>query len=344
MKIVTVMAGRQSGGAETYSTDVMLQLHATGVAQVVVMARHAPRFQELQAAGMRMAPEVLDAPFSWLNKRALRSLVEKEKPDILHTWMRRAASLVPGGLSQPVIGWFGGYYEPRHFHRCTHFVGVTEDIVAHMKRNGVPANRAFYIPTFPTILDQPPTPRAALDTPEGAKVFLTLSRLHEKKGLDTFLRALAKTPGAFGWIAGDGPLEGELKALAHTLGLTDRVRFLGWRNDRAALLRAADVCVLPSRYEPFGTVILEAWAAGVPFIAARSAGPEATVRDGVDGLLVPIDDVDALAAAMQRASSDATLRQQLVAEGRASYERSFTPEAVTRQWLQFYGDLVARRI
>jgi glycosyltransferase involved in cell wall biosynthesis len=289
-----------------------------------------------------MAPRVLDAPFTWLQKRALRRLLQEEKPDIVQTWMRRAASIVPGGLAQPVVGWFGGYYEPRHFHRCTHFVGVTKDIVAHMQQKGVAANRAFYIPTFPTVLEEAAASRASLDTPETAKVYLTLSRLHPKKGLDTFLKALAKMPGCYGWLAGDGPLESELASLAKELGIADRVRFLGWRTDRGALLRAADVCVLPSRYEPFGTVILEAWAAGTPFVAARSAGPAAHVQDGEDGLLVPIDDVKALADAMTKASEDDGLRQKLIANGRASYERDFTPEAVTRHWLQFYGDLAAR--
>lgn len=344
MKIVTVMAGRQSGGAETYSTDVMLQLHEAGLEQVVVISRDAPRYGELERAGLKMAPRVLDQPFTWLQKRALRRLLQEEAPDIVHTWMRRAASIVPGHIAQPVIGWFGGYYEPRHFHRCTHFVGVTQDIVAHMRRKGVSEKRSFYIPTFPTILDAPPVSRASLDTPEGAKVFLTLSRLHPKKGLDTFLKALAAMPGCYGWIAGDGPLQGELEALARELGVAERVRFLGWRDDRGALLRTADVCVLPSRYEPFGTVILEAWAAGTPLVAALSAGPAAHVRDGVDGLLVAIDDASALAAAMQKAASDDGVRQRLIAEGRASYERSFTPAAVTRQWLDFYSDLAARKI
>ncbi|MDX2205436.1 MAG: glycosyltransferase [Hyphomicrobiaceae bacterium] len=345
MKIVTVMAGRQTGGAETYSTDVMLKLHEAGLEQVVVMSREAPRYAELERAGLRMAPRVLDHPFTWLQKRALRRLLEEERPDIVHTWMRRAASIVPGGLAQPVIAWFGGYYEPRHFHRCTHFVGVTKDIVAHMHRRGVSAGRAFYIPTFPTVLEEPRIPRAPLDTPDTAKVLLTLSRLHPKKGLDTFLKALAGLPDDYyAWIAGDGPLRGELEALAAGLGVSDRVRFLGWRTDRGALLRSADVCVLPSRYEPFGTVILEAWAAGTPLVAAMSAGPAAHVRDGVDGLLVAIDDVEALATAMRRAASDEELRRRLIAEGCASYERSFTPAAITRQWLEFYAELATRRI
>ncbi len=166
-------------------------------------------------------------------------------------------------------------------------MGVTRDIVAHMVKNGVPADRAHYIPTFPVITPLPPLDRATLNTPSDAKVLLTLSRLHEKKGLDTFLRAVQGLPGCVAWLAGDGPLQAELENLAVELGIAERVRFLGWRTDRSALLRAADICVLPSRYEPFGTVILEAWAARTPLVACASAGPAAHVIDGVNGLAHP---------------------------------------------------------
>ena len=90
---------------------------------------------------------------------------------------------------------------------------------------------------------------------------LALARLHEKKGLDTLLDATAKVPGLYVWIAGEGPLEAELKAHCTRLGLDDRVRFLGWRNDRGALLAASTFVAFPSRYEPFGTVTVDAWAA-----------------------------------------------------------------------------------
>jgi hypothetical protein len=205
-----------------------------------------------------------------------------------------------------------------------------------MVKNGVPADRAHYIPTFPVITPLPPLNRAMLNTPPGAKVLLTLSRLHQKKGLDTFLHAVKDLPGCVAWLAGDGPLQDQLEKLVADLGIAERVRFLGWRTDRSALLRAADICVLPSRYEPFGNVILEAWAAETPLVACASAGPAAHVVDGVNGLLTPIDDVAALREALARVLSDEALRQSLIANGFETYSQDFTPEAVTAQWIAFY--------
>ncbi len=341
MRILQIMAGRGHGGAETYSADVLLRLHQAGIDQCVVMSPQAPRYAELEKAGLRMASDILSAPFRPWQKFRLWRLIRKEKPDAIHCWMRRAASLLPRKAvldkkTIPVVGWFGGYYNPKHFRSCKFFVGVTKDIVRHMVENKIPADHAFYIPTFPDIVTVPPADRSTLATPRDAKVFLALSRLHPKKGLDVLLTALRNFPEAYVWLAGDGPLLNELETLARELGVIDRVRFLGWRTDRSALLRAADVCVLPSRYEPFGTVILEAWAAGTPLVACRSDGPVAHIEDTVNGMLVPIDDAPGLAHAMRRVLNDDVLRRQLVAQGYATYIKNFTPEAVTQQWALFY--------
>jgi glycosyltransferase involved in cell wall biosynthesis len=119
------------------------------------------------------------------------------------------------------------------------------------------------------------------------------------------------------------------------------VRFLGWRTDRGALLAAADICVLPSRWEPFGTVMLEAWAADRPLVAAASQGPAALVKDGVNGLLVPIDDAAALSGAIRRILDDPALARQLAAQGRAEYGAGFTREAVTARMIALYSAILA---
>ena len=212
-----------------------------------------------------------------------------------------------------------------------------------MRANGVAAERSTYIPTFPSVDDLPPLDRATLDTPEDANLLLTLSRLHPTKGLDTLLLALTDLPDCYLWIAGDGPMRAELEALARSAGVIGRVRFLGWRNDRGALLRAADICLLPSSYEPFGTVILDAWSTHCAFIACDSAGPRAHLREAENGMLVRAGDPAALAAAIRAVTTDPQLRDRIVANGYADYQARFTREAVTRQWMSYYEKLAARR-
>jgi glycosyltransferase involved in cell wall biosynthesis len=339
MRILHVMASRANGGAETYAADMIESLHAAGLAQLAIVPRASLHHDRLATAGVALAAGVLDAALHAWRRRRVAEAIDGFRPDIVHCWMRRAASLVPT-LELPVIGWFGGYYDPARFQRCSHFVAVTPSIVDHLLARDIPRARAHYVPTFPTLEAGPPADRACLATPADATVLLSLSRLHEKKGLDVLLRALCELPGCVAWLAGDGPLAARLQALAVALGVADRVRWLGWRTDRGALLRAADVCVLPSRWEPFGTVMLEAWAAATPLVAAASQGPSALIRDGDNGLLTPVDDAPALAAAIRRLIKDPVLKARLIRHGLADYQNGYTREAVTRQLIALYRAII----
>ena len=338
------MAGRRNGGAELYSTDIMLSLHEAGLDQLCVLHPKALRVPVLRAGGVKVETGVLAAPFAFWQRARLRQLIAAYKPDIIHCWMRRAVSLVRPGDARAVIGWYGDYEEQeKHFSACTHFIGVTRDLVRHAYDHGAAPGTAHYVPTFSSVEDAPALDRATLDTPADAKVLLTLSRLHQVKGLDIAIRALRQLPDCYLWIAGDGPEEAALKALATELGVAGRVRFLGWRTDRGALLRAADICLLPSRYEPFGTVILDAWCTDTPFVACESDGPRAYIRDRHNGMLVPADDPAALTGAIRAVLDDETLRQRIVATGAAQIHAEFTRTAVTTRMIATYEAILGGR-
>ena len=158
------------------------------------------------------------------------------------------------------------------------------------------------------------------------------------------LQALTIETRAYLWIAGDGPLRAELQTLARELGVAERVRFLGWRDDRDALFAAADICVFPSRYEPHGTVTMEAWGHRTPLVAAASKGPAAYVRDGEDGLLVPTDDAPALAAAIGRVIDQPALADRLTEGGWRRYRAEYTEEACVAGYLDLFERLLAERV
>ena len=336
-----VMLSRKNGGAETYCADTIEALDDAGVSQVVAYHPQAARLQGLTARGISSlftsSWQAVPPLAPWWIARGLKV----HRPTVIHCWMRRAAQAVPK-TKIPVIGWFGGYYDVEKFQRCDHFIGVTPDIVDHMVRSGVARENTSFIHTFSSATDTGLVRRCDLDTPDQATVLLILSRLHQKKGIDIAIRALVDLPGCYLWIAGDGELEGTLKAQAADLGVADRCRFLGWRDDRGALLRASDICLLPSRYEPFGTVMIEAWAADRPLIAAASAGPAGFLRDGVDGLLTPIDDVPALVTAIRRIGTDAGLKERMVAAGSVRYQAEFSKERTVEALLKVYRDLTGK--
>jgi glycosyltransferase involved in cell wall biosynthesis len=336
-----IMAGAPHGGAETFYADLVLALHESGLEQVAVTRRDTDRAERLRQAGVPLVGYPR-APFPAWGRMAVGGLIRRHKPDVIQVWQGRAASHLPH-TAVPAIGWFGGYYDIARYGNCDQFVAVTRDIRRHVIESGCPEDQAHAIHTFALLDDAPAAPRAAWGTPDNVAVILVLARLHEKKGIDTLLRALALTNGTWLWIAGDGELRPELERLAGKLGVADRVRFLGWRTDRAALLRAADLLALPSRYEPFGTVMIEAWQTGVPLIACAAVGPAAYVQDGRNGLLVPIDDSSALAVAIRRAVEDKALRATLIAGGRASYEADFTKAKIVAAYTELYQKVADRR-
>ena len=343
MRVMQVMAGGDHGGAETFFVDLVSALQRRGLEQRAVIRRNPERAEILRAADVPLSELRFGGPLDLWTKPALKREVQRFRPDIVQTWMVRATKACPAsppGQAFVHVGWLGGYYKPPHFRACDHVVGVTQDIAEHMRAAGWAEARAHYLPTFAVHEPAAPLDRADYDTPAEAPLLLALGRLHAKKAFDVLLKALPAVPEAWLWIAGEGELRGELERQAAELGVAGRVRFLGWRYDREALLATADLCVFPSRYEPFGTVTIEAWAAGTPLVAAASAGPAGVIRDGEDALLVPIDDVEALGAAMRRLLDEPELAQSLVAAGRRRYEAEFTEEACARQYLAFYESLL----
>ncbi len=341
IKLMHVMAGAPHGGAENIFLESVLALCDAPVSQyVVTRPNNRFRLEQFQAHGIPVSTAAFNAYIRGPTRRTLKKAIARFDPDIVQYWMGRAGTFAMRGRAKNVA-WYGGYYKLARFKACDHHIGLTKDLVRHIVAQGVPAERTALIHTYAEFNETPPVSRSALSTPHDAPLLLALARLHPKKGLDVLLEALVHVPGAYLWIAGEGPIEKDLKALCHRLGLEERVRFLGWRDDRGALLAAADVCVFPSRYEPFGTVTVDAWAAGTPLVAAAAVGPKAYVQDGQNGLLVPIDDAPALAAAIMRVITDDALRRALVEGGRKTYRAQFTKEVFLRDSLAFYRRIVA---
>jgi glycosyltransferase involved in cell wall biosynthesis len=147
---------------------------------------------------------------------------------------------------------------------------------------------------------------------------VTVCRLVPWKGVDGVIDAVAQLPGVRLAVVGDGPERVTLAARARARGVEDRVAFHGSVPHDQVQRRLADaaVFVLNSRYEGFPHVVLEAFGAAVPVVAAAAGGTPEVVRDGVTGLLVPPRDCGALREAVRRVLTDADLRLRLVAGGR----------------------------
>lgn len=338
MRVLQAMAGGEVGGAEEFFMRLVLALHRAGLDQRVAIRHHPRRSAALAEGGLAPVELSYGGLLDWRTPRRLAAEIASYDPDIVLSWMSRAARHVGRVKKRRFVhaARLGGYYDLKYYRRCDHLIGNTEDIVRHIVEGGWPRERAHYLPNFVDAAPAPPLPRAALETPEDAPLLLALGRLHPNKAFDVLVAALADLPGVFLWLAGEGVGHAALLAEAERLGVADRVRFLGWRNDVPALLAAADMLVCPSRLEPLGNVVIEGWAHRRPVVATRSAGPSSLIADGRTGLLVPIDDAGALAAAIRRVIENPELTDDLAAAGRAAYEDRFTEQAVVAAYLDFF--------
>ncbi len=334
MRVLQVMASGLHGGAELFYEDLVPALARAGLDQAAVIRRYPTRAAKLAAAGCRVTMLRFGGPFDILTTLRLAKVAKAEKPDLIMGWMNRACRILPKG-PWANVGRLGGYYDLKYYRRCSQLICNTPDICDYVVREGRPAHKVHYIPNFCPVRDEPAVDRDALGGGD-AKVLLILARLQPAKGIDVALRALPDIKDAVLWIAGDGPEEHRLKRLAADLKLGNRVRFLGWRDDRSALLKAADLCLVPSRHEPFGNVVLNAWSHGIPLVAAASQGPGYLVRDGEDGLLVPVDDPAALAAAANTLLGDRPLARRIVARGLERTAAEFSESAVVARYQAVY--------
>ena len=339
MRVLQVMASGIHGGAEVFYEDLVAALAKRGLDQACVIRPYPARAATLEAAGCRVDMLRFGGPLDLVTPWKLARIAAAEKPDVILGWMNRACTNLPRG-PWVNVGRLGGYYDLKYYRRCQTLICNTPDIADYVVREGRAAKDVHYIPNFCPVGADAPASRTALATPEGVKVLLILARLHEAKGIDIALRALTTIPDAVLWIAGEGPLENQLKHLATELRVATRVRFLGWRDDRSALLRAADVCLVPSRHEPFGNVVVNAWAHDVPVVVAASQGPGFLIADDVDGLKVPVDDAPALAAAVNRVLGDATLAAQLVQGGRNRVESAFSEATVVNRYREVLESVI----
>jgi glycosyltransferase involved in cell wall biosynthesis len=333
---MTVAAGAEFGGSETFFVSLTLALARAGVDVRAAMKAFPIRENAFAAAGIgyTRVPFLYPGLDFWTPWRIRRAAMEF-RPDCVLTFTGRGGAVTPPG-PYTLIGRLGGYYRLDYFKRCDYLVCITPDLVRHVVEGGFPKARVFFIPNFAVIQDTPAIDRALFDTPADAKLALALGRLHKSKALDVLLRAAAQVPDLYVWIAGEGPDRAELIQLASDLGIANRVRFLGWRTDRSALLRAADVCVFPSRFEPNGTVVVEAWAHGVPLVTAASAGPAWIARDGEDALIAPIDDSDGLAQRIRMVLSSPELAAKLIANGQRRIEKEFSEKAVVGRYIEMF--------
>lgn len=341
------------GGAERFFVRLVQALHEAGQ-PVVAVSR--PRGMVAPELGPDIAHHgvplrnVLDLPSRW----AIRRLARELRPDIVQTYMGRATRLTRLKGRGPVhIARLGGFYKLDGYRHAEAWVGNTTAICDYLREGGFPAERVFYIHNFvdlaPPLADaELAAARARFAIPADAMVVAGVGRLVEKKGFQDLLAAFARLPAELGGqplhllIAGDGPLAGALREQTRALGLESRVHWAGWQRDPAPVYQLAEVFVCPSRHEPLGNVILEAWSHGRPVLSTASHGARELITPDESGVLVPCEAPLRMAEALEALLLDAPARRQIASAGRAVAGGRYGRASVVESYLSLYDELLRR--
>ena len=339
IKVAQVLAGAAQGGAENFYVRLVKGLHNAGqIEQQAFIRNHQHRLDALREQGLPVQGFRFGSRLNFLDhRRYLRALAEYQ-PDIVMTWMNRASGLTPKG-DYKLVCRLGHYYNLKYYRHADYWVGISKGICDHLIKGGMPAERVFHIPNFADETPVEPLPRDSFGTPEDRPLLLAAGRLHVNKGFDILLQAMPSIPDAILWLAGAGPEEQNLKKLCSALGLDERVRFLGWRGDVTTLMRTADLFVCPSRHEGLGSIVMESWAHDCPIVATDSQGPGEVIEDGVTGLLVPVDQPQPLARAINGLLADPARKNMLVENAARHYRETYSEKVIVEQYNQLFLSL-----
>jgi glycosyltransferase involved in cell wall biosynthesis len=361
LEIAHVTGESGFSGGELQVFLLMEGLRKRGHSNLLICPPGSASAREARHRGFEARCARMRSDASLLGALRIRAYLRARRPDLVHLHTGRADWL--GGLAAWQLGLpaittrrmdrrVSRGPRKRFLYRrvVRRAVAISPAVRERLIRGGVAEEMTRIIPSAvdPDAL-QPGAGRSATRTREGlaedAPCLLVLASLVRRKGIDVLLAVLSRLdasalPSVL-WVAGEGPERGALERRARGLGLVQRVRFLGQRNDAADLLAACDIFVLPSRLEGLGVAALEAMAAARPVVASAVGGLAEAVEHERSGLLVPPEDPEALAAALARLLEDPALRKRLGDAGPARVREGYSAERMVEAYEALYAEVLA---
>jgi glycosyltransferase involved in cell wall biosynthesis len=355
-------------GGEQQVLYLALGLAAAGVEQEFACQSDGALARRLREAGLPVTGLSMggfaDLTTSW----RLRRRILATRPDVLHAHDAqahaigvRAARWAGAARPRTVVARRVAYSIYRHsflrLNRLKYTRGVdrilciSEAVRARLVADGLPADRLRVVHSgvdlarLDAVPRDPASRRREWGVPADARVVGHLGALTPEKGHAVLLRAMAPLLSREAdlrlVLAGAGPLEAELRALAGELKVAEAVRFTGFLEDALAHLAAFDVFAFPSLAEGLGTTVLDALALRLPCVVSRAGGLAEIVRDEQEGLLVDPGDEEGLRRAIARLLADPALARRLGDAGRARVASTFTAARTVEGTLAAYRDLLA---
>ena len=315
--ILNLMLGRARGGLEQAALDYAEALAAAGRPALTVVAPDSWADTELARRTLPYTTLGQRGPWDIAAAWKLRRLAARHRAPALICHGNRALALAQLARTRGRIVAVAHNEKTKRFRRTHAVLAITLAARAALTAQGIPAHRIHHLPNMVRLA--PPMTRDGQRQPP---VIGSMGRFVPKKGFEILIEALRllKQEGvAFqASLGGGGPEEHALRQRLVLAELESTLTLPGWIGDKHAWFQSLDLFVLPSHHEPFGIVLIEAMAEGLPVIATASDGPREILRDGVDGMLVPVGDARAMADALKALLADAAAARAM---GERGYQR-----------------------
>ncbi len=371
LRVLHLNTERTWRGGEQQLAWLLGGLARRGHRSLLVAQPASPLADRARAAGHEVRELRMRGEVDPLAVVRLAGLLRRERFDLVHVHTSHAHTL--GALAAalgrarrpPVVltrrvdfsifrRSFFGLNRLKYLHGVDRTITVSRAVRDVLVADGLPPERLVVVhsgidPTrIEAAADQRAATRAELGVPDDHALVGNVAALVDHKGqrylVDAIPKVLAAHPQTTFAIVGEGPLRAALEAQARARGVSERLRFTGFRDDVPALLAAFDLFVMPSHLEALGTSVLDAMAAALPVVATRAGGLPEAVADGETGLLCPPRDPAALATAITALLADPARARHMGEAGRRRVRAEFSKGAMVEGTLRVYRELLGRPI
>ena len=211
------------------------------------------------------------------------------------------------------------------YHKADSIIAISKGVKKSLESLGIPAKKitVIYNPQHIDYIREKSRENSQIQTPGEPFTIITVGRFYQQKDHGTLLEAFEKirrTLDTHLIIIGSGPMEKALRRRSKTLGISESVSWIPWQTNPFAIMEKASLFVLPSRYEGFGNVLVEAMVCGLPIVSTDCpSGPSEILSNGEHGILVPVGDSDAIARASLSILQNKALSEKMRTNG---YQRA----------------------
>ncbi len=336
LKILNIMSGAKSGGAEKFFERLVFAIEKRGVTQKVVIRHYKERYQLLKPKIKDMSSIYffnLLNPFCHLN---IEKIIKSFRPNIILTWMNRASKILPNERfnDEIIVGRLGGYYNLKNYSNCDYLIANTKDIKKYLIDKGWPDNKVHVIPNF---VNTKKRNKNSLNI--SGKTIVAMGRFHKNKGFDIIIKALSFLPDFKLILVGSGPLYRSYMSLIKKYNISDRIDIHDWTDNISDYLNSASLLVCPSRHEPFGNIVIDGWAHKIPVIVSDTGGLGMLIKNKENGIKFINEDVFDLVKKIKELTKNKKLISRITKQAYEDFKSKFSEEIVLKEYISFFNKI-----